>query len=63
MPEKTAGRLAHLPAGKTIICQCGSGGRSVQATQIMKGAGPDARNLHGGLRAWQSAGLPVKTKK
>ncbi|WP_348523322.1 rhodanese-like domain-containing protein [Deinococcus arenicola] len=55
--------MAHLPAGKTIICQCGSGGRSVQATQIMKGAGPDARNLHGGLRAWQSAGLPVKTKK
>ena len=61
--DELPGKLGKLPQGKTIICQCASGMRSAQATRILQDAGLDARNLKGGLNAWEGAGLPVKNKK
>lgn len=55
-------KLAQLPQQKTIICQCASGMRSSQATRLLTNAGLDARNLRGGITAWQGAGLPTKSK-
>ncbi len=55
-------RLGQLPQQKTIICQCASGARSAQATRLLTSAGLDARNLRGGMAAWQAAGLPTKPR-
>lgn len=55
-------RLAQLPRQKTIICQCASGRRSALATRLLTTAGLDARNLRGGITAWQGAGPPTKSK-
>ena len=46
---------------RRIVAVCRSGGRSAAATQALRGAGYDAVNLEGGMRAWASTGLPVVT--
>lgn len=53
-------RLATLPKGRIIVCQCASGARSAQATRLLTDAGLDARNLGGGITAWRGAGLPTR---
>lgn len=50
-----------LPAGRTIVSVCRSGNRSGVATDRLRAAGHDARNLAGGMSAWAAAGLPVVT--
>lgn len=41
----------------SVVCRVGS--RSAQATAYLRHAGLDARNVEGGMLAWQAAGLPV----
>jgi phage shock protein E len=58
--EQLTTRWETLPKDREIICQCASGMRSAQAARFLARQGFDAANLGGGIRAWQTAGLPVK---
>ena len=57
------GRLAQtqLPAGLPVLAICRSGNRSATAAALLRARGVDARNVAGGMRAWQATGLPVTT--
>jgi rhodanese-related sulfurtransferase len=50
----------NLPAGRPLYCICRSGNRSGRVVEVLTGAGIDARNVTGGMRAWALAGLPVE---
>ena len=53
-------RASEIPAGKPVVVQCQSGGRSSIAASILERAGfRDVANLTGGLGAWTAAGLPL----
>jgi rhodanese-related sulfurtransferase len=54
-------RLDELPRDRQIVAICRSGGRSRAVAEALGGAGFDAVNLAGGMRAWEAAGLPVET--
>jgi adenylyltransferase/sulfurtransferase len=46
-------RLGELPARAEIVTHCHHGQRSMQAREILKGAGfPNVRSLAGGIDAW-----------
>ena len=48
------------PGKRTIIFQCGSGMRSAKAVAQCQAAGlGHDSHMKGGLKAWQTAGLPV----
>lgn len=47
------------PAGKKLIFQCLSGGRSASACAVVDRNFPESYNLAGGIAAWKAAGLPV----
>ena len=53
--------VGELPRDRTVVVVCRSGNRSAHATAMLRGAGVDAVNLEGGLRAWSAAGLPLVT--
>ena len=55
------GRLpqTRLPADRAVLAICRSGNRSATAAALLLARGVDARNVAGGMRAWQAAGLPV----
>jgi rhodanese-related sulfurtransferase len=55
------GRHGELPANTEIIVVCRSGARSARVTAALTGAGYDAKNLSGGMQAWEGSGLPVVT--
>lgn len=46
-------------AGRTVITTCRGGGRGGRAAEQLAGAGVDATNLAGGLRAWTEHGGPL----
>jgi rhodanese-related sulfurtransferase len=48
-----------LPSARQLLLICRSGGRSAQATEVLRRAGYDAINVAGGMTAWAAAGLPV----
>lgn len=50
-----------LPKDTEIVVICRSGARSESAAAALLGAGYDAVNLAGGMRAWAAAGRPVAT--
>lgn len=54
---------AALPPGTQIIITCRSGGRGTRATAALVRAGLPARNLIGGMRGWQQAGLPLESSE
>lgn len=46
---------------KTIVCQCRSGKRSLNAALMLQGEGfENLFNLEGGIMAWTEAGYPTK---
>ncbi len=49
----------QLPSDTPIVCVCRSGGRSSSIAQALRGVGYDARNLTGGMTAWELCGLSV----
>ncbi len=51
----------QLPTGRPVLAICRSGNRSATAAAVLLERGVDARNVRGGMRAWQDAGLPVTT--
>lgn len=56
--DELAARVGELPTDRRIVVVCRSGGRSARATSALTGAGFDAVNLAGGMRAWAEVGLP-----
>jgi rhodanese-related sulfurtransferase len=76
LDEWTAGHApaaVHLPLGslgsapvdewgtRRVVVICRSGNRSRTATDALRARGADAVNLAGGMRAWETVGLPVVT--
>lgn len=57
--DQLAKRQGELPKARAIVCICRSGSRSGSASQLLREAGFNVRNVRGGLMAWQAAGLPV----
>jgi rhodanese-related sulfurtransferase len=53
--------VGELPRDRTVVVVCRSGNRSAHATTMLRGAGVDAVNLDGGLRAWSATGMPLVT--
>lgn len=53
--------LEHIPCDCTVIVVCRSGHRSAEGVRALREAGIDAVNLHGGMHAWSSLGLPIET--
>ena len=54
-------RLAELPKDRPVYVICQSGGRSAQATALMRTVGIEATNVAGGTGAWIASGRPVET--
>ncbi len=59
--QQVPARLAELPTDRPVDVVCHYGGRSAQATVFLLQHGVDARNVDGGMDAWETAGLPVVT--
>ncbi|MGQ0732760.1 MAG: MBL fold metallo-hydrolase [Acidobacteriota bacterium] len=54
-------RLSEIPAGRPIVAQCRSGGRSSIAASLLRRSGArEVSNLTGGFEAWDKAGLPIE---
>lgn len=54
-------RLPELPKDRPVLVLCQAGGRSAQATELMRAVGIDATSVSGGTGAWIEAGRPVDT--
>jgi rhodanese-related sulfurtransferase len=54
-------RLDELPRDRPVDVVCHLGGRSAQAAAYLLAQGVQARNVEGGMDAWERAGLPVVT--
>jgi rhodanese-related sulfurtransferase len=59
--DQLSARHTELPSDRRIVVICRSGGRSAKATEALVGAGYDAVNLAGGMKAWDSLGLGCVT--
>ncbi|HEY7104938.1 MAG TPA: rhodanese-like domain-containing protein [Acidimicrobiia bacterium] len=59
--REVPGRIDEIPADRRVIALCRSGARSRAVAEALIGAGYDAVNLAGGMRAWAAADLPVET--
>jgi rhodanese-related sulfurtransferase len=56
-----AARVDEIPTDRTVVCICRVGGRSAAVAEALVPSGIDARNMAGGMLAWEHAGLPVTT--
>ena len=54
-------RLGELPADRPVAFICQSGRRSAMAATAARRAGLDARNVAGGMTAWERHGLHTST--
>ena len=57
------GRLPQTPLSGDlpVLAICRSGNRSAKAAGLLLARGVQARNVAGGMQAWQAAGLAVAT--
>jgi rhodanese-related sulfurtransferase len=53
--------LPEVPKDRPVYVICQAGGRSAQATALMRAVGIDATSVVGGTGAWIEAGRPVET--
>jgi rhodanese-related sulfurtransferase len=53
--------LPEVPKDRPVYVICQAGGRSAQATALMRAVGIDATSVTGGTGAWIEAGRPVET--
>ena len=54
-------RLPELPKSQPVYVICQAGGRSAQATELMRAVGIEAISVAGGTGAWIQSGRPVAT--
>ncbi len=60
--QELGGRLGELRKDKPILLYCHSGKRSQTASEFLEKNGfPIPFQIQGGITAWKSKGLPVKT--
>ena len=59
--DQLGDRYTELPTDRAIVVICRSGARSAKATEALVGAGYEAVNLAGGMKAWVAEGLPCVT--
>jgi rhodanese-related sulfurtransferase len=52
-------RVGELARDQRVVAICRSGARSRAVAQALIGAGYDAVNLDGGMRAWAADDLPI----
>jgi rhodanese-related sulfurtransferase len=52
-------RPHDVPSARLVVTVCRSGQRSLRAATALRQSGVDARNLIGGMKAWEAQGLPV----
>jgi rhodanese-related sulfurtransferase len=54
-------RLAEIPTEGDVVVACRVGARSARVTAYLLAHGWDnVMNLHGGMQAWEEAGLPLE---
>ena len=58
--NRIEGAVRKLDADRPVVTVCRSGSRSAHAAKVLRSAGYEVHNLRGGMRAWASAGLPVR---
>jgi rhodanese-related sulfurtransferase len=56
-----ATRLDEMPTDRPVYVICQAGGRSAQATALLRQVGVEAYSFSGGTAAWIAAGRPVET--
>lgn len=49
----------ELSTDRCVLAICRSGNRSATAAAALLARGINARNVRGGMQAWQAAGLPI----
>ena len=54
-------RMNELPKDRPVYVICQAGGRSAQATVLMRAVGIDATSVAGGTGEWIESGRPVAT--
>ena len=60
--DQLPARVGEVPHDRPVVVICRSGNRSAAGRDILLGAGfPAVTSVEGGIRAWESAGLPIKT--
>jgi len=52
---------AAVPTDRHVVAVCRSGNRSGQAAIALAAAGVDVVNMTGGMKAWDDAGLPMRS--
>lgn len=55
-------RLAEVPTDRPVAVVCKLGGRSAQVTAYLLANGRQARNVEGGMAAWERLGLPLEAE-
>jgi hydroxyacylglutathione hydrolase len=57
-----AERLSDIPEGRAVLLYCAGGYRSAIGASLLQRAGfSDVSELAGGITAWETAGLPLRT--
>ena len=54
-------RMGELPKDRPVYVICQAGGRSAQATALLRAVGIDATSVAGGTGEWIESGRPVET--
>jgi rhodanese-related sulfurtransferase len=54
-------RMNELPMDRPVYVICQAGGRSAQATELLRAVGIDATSVAGGTGEWIESGRPVAT--
>jgi rhodanese-related sulfurtransferase len=54
-------RLPELAKDRPVLAICQAGGRSAQATALLRAVGIDATSVAGGTGEWIASGRPVDT--
>ncbi len=60
--ERLAASLRRLDGAEVLVI-CRSGNRSSRAAALLRRNGVDARNVRGGMLAWQRRRLPMTTPR
>jgi rhodanese-related sulfurtransferase len=60
--DQLPARVGEVPRDRPVVVICRSGNRSAAGRDVLLAAGfPAVTSVEGGVRAWESAGLPIKT--
>ena len=58
--DQLRARVHEVPTDREIVAVCKRGMRSMNAAQLLRQAGRNARSLSGGMDQWRALGLPLR---